>query len=240
MVVMAWRQQVMKLGRTNADSTSTAGAANEIKRDDELAANQKVSARTKNVFKPGYNKSAQVREASAGPASAETLNSKAWEEKTAEELENELGIVVETARCDLEVNQLQHYIGAYLEAVHSKPQPKRQSQMTDALRILSGNLAIGELLTMAPLSTTSIIICCPPLLRLIPWHLLLIDVKQGSVPAELQESYQKVAPANEPVVSESVVANSIPGKVENKGPTARAPSFGEESILSAHLIEKVL
>lgn len=44
---------------------------------------------------------------------------------------------LQMARSDMDAHQLQYLCQGYLDAVHSKPQPRRQTQMTDALRTLS-------------------------------------------------------------------------------------------------------
>jgi hypothetical protein len=276
MVVMAWRQQVMRLGRADATKTSTGGAQNEtsaqeVDEEEEERLKDQKSAKTKHLFKPGQKNADQMMKDAA--KMAKSLNDaasvasrsldKKFEDKTAEEIESELGIVVEVARCDLEAAQLQHFVGAYLEAVHSKPQPKRQSHMTEALRVLSGNLGIGELLTMAPVTTTSIIICCPPLLRLVPWHLLLIDAKEDSISKELQESYVKPVGGTDPQpikkerrprtdgsrsptndnfdLNSLTTGGSLAGlSAGNKGSAARVPGFGDERLVCIHLIEKYL
>lgn len=253
MVVLAWRQQVMPLGRT---ATVTA-AAEATEGDGDL--DQKLSDQY--VFKPGMKRSGNhAHNQNASKHASEKklktpLDTRTWEDKTADELEKELGIVVEVARCDLEIGQLQHYLAAYMEALQSKPQPKRQSHVSDALRVLSGQLAVGELLTMAPPSVSSIVICCPPLLRLVPWHLLLIDSTKQELAkrAELQESYvkpdvvsgEKLATGAKDSAATSSANGGNLGTTEsnkpkeNKGANARAPQLNDEGVISVHLVEKV-
>lgn len=85
------------------------------------------------------------------------------------------GIVMEVARSDVEASHLLQYIQRYLDALHSQPLAKRMTLVSDALRSVSCALSITELLLMIPLHVTSLVICCPPVMRLLPWHLLLIE-----------------------------------------------------------------
>lgn len=88
------------------------------------------------------------------------------------------GIVVELAKSDLEASHLLQYIQRYLDALHSEPLAKRMTLVNDAIRSVSCALSITELLLMIPLYVTSLVICCPPVMRVLPWHLLLIETFQ--------------------------------------------------------------
>jgi hypothetical protein len=48
--------------------------------------------------------------------------------------------------------------------------------MNDILRAMSISLALGELLSLVPHYVDSLVICGPSIMRLIPWHLLTIEV----------------------------------------------------------------
>lgn len=85
------------------------------------------------------------------------------------------GIVMEVAKSDLDASHTLQHLQRYLDALHAKPAPLRTALATDALRTLSCALSISELLLMIPASIESIIICCSPLMRMIPWHLLLYE-----------------------------------------------------------------
>ena len=246
----------MRRGKADANKTSTGGADNVDKIDEDEDVEDPAAV---NIFSPEARKKSKLidleppnkagKESKAAASSSIRLTEE--KPKTAEELEMELGIVVEIARCDLDVNQFQHVMHAYLDALHSKPQPMRQSQCTDALRILSGYLAIGELLSMAPTTTASIVICCPPSMRLVPWHLLLIEVQQGSLTLDIQESYVIDPNANQSKVVTAMSAlqlnarpqsadkRKLKGESSNKAEAAKAPSFVDETLIIVNLCEKV-
>ena len=63
----------------------------------------------------------------------------------------------------------------YLDALHAESAPMRATMTTDALRALSCALSLTEFLHMVPPHIRSLVICCPQPMRLIPWHLLLIE-----------------------------------------------------------------
>ena len=56
------------------------------------------------------------------------------------------------------------------------------SQISDVLRSLSCSLALSELFQLIPSTINSVIICCPPQLRVLPWHALLIEVPPDTLP----------------------------------------------------------
>jgi hypothetical protein len=96
--------------------------------------------------------------------------------KSSRKGDNISGIVMEFAKSDLDASHLMQYIQRYLEALHSEPLAKRVTLTSDALRSLSCALSLTELLLMIPLHVRSLVMCCPPAMRLIPWHLLLVEV----------------------------------------------------------------
>lgn len=85
------------------------------------------------------------------------------------------GIVMEIARSDVPSSHMLHYLQAYLDALHTQSAPKRLTMTSDALRALSCALSLTEFLHMIPPHVRSLIVCCPVQMRLIPWHLLLIE-----------------------------------------------------------------
>ena len=64
----------------------------------------------------------------------------------------------------------------WLDALHARPNPRRLSQSTDVLWSLSCALSLTELLLMIPSHVTSLCICCPPVMRIIPWQLLQVEI----------------------------------------------------------------
>lgn len=59
--------------------------------------------------------------------------------------------------------------------MHSRPANRRLNETQDALKLLSEALSLTELLSMIPPHITALTICCPPIMRLIPWTALCID-----------------------------------------------------------------
>lgn len=92
------------------------------------------------------------------------------------------GIVIEFAKSDLQASHLMQFIQRYLDALHAKTLPSRLAQSTDVLRSLSCALSITELLLMIPSYVRSLVICCPPVMRMIPWHLLLFETTRQKSP----------------------------------------------------------
>jgi len=95
--------------------------------------------------------------------------------------ERKKGIVMEIARCDCDGATLNAMLQNYLIALHTPAAPQRMALTADALRSLSCALSISELLTMLPPTVRSFVICCPHSMRVIPWHLLLIEVPKKSM-----------------------------------------------------------
>jgi len=85
------------------------------------------------------------------------------------------GIIMEIARSDVQSSHMLHYLQAYLDALHIQSAPKRLAKSSDALRALSCALSLTEFFHMIPPHIRSLVICCPVQMRLIPWHLLLIE-----------------------------------------------------------------
>jgi len=85
------------------------------------------------------------------------------------------GIVMEMCKSEVDAAQLGFLIKNYLDALHSFPASHRTSYCTKALRSLSCYLAFSEVLLMIPTFIDTLVICAPPLMRMIPWHLLLVE-----------------------------------------------------------------
>lgn len=85
------------------------------------------------------------------------------------------GIIMEVAKSDIHTSHMTQYIQAYLDALHIQSEPMKLAMCTDALRALSCALSLTEFMHMIPNYVRSLVICCPSQLRLIPWHLLLIE-----------------------------------------------------------------
>jgi hypothetical protein len=131
--------------------------------------------------------------------------------------ENINGIVMEFCKSDLESSHLQQYIQRYLEAIHAEPLAKRVTVANDALRSLSCALSITELLLMIPLHVRSLVVCCPPVMRVIPWHLLFIEVMMPKQKSTMNSK-------NRPNVPLSV------SELENQE--------NEQELVELHLMEK--
>lgn len=125
------------------------------------------------VYKPKNRGKGKTRSKSKGKSSADKKGSPADVGR---------GIVVEMAKSDLDVSHLLLYVQNYIDALHARPAPRRATLCTDALRSLSCALSITELLRMIPPHVTSLCVCCPPTMRLVPWHLLLIEVPAPEAP----------------------------------------------------------
>jgi len=85
------------------------------------------------------------------------------------------GIVMEMCKSEVDAAQLGFLIKNYLDALHSFPAAHRTSYCTKALRSLSAYLAFSEVLLMIPTFIDTLVVCAPPLMRMIPWHLLLVE-----------------------------------------------------------------
>jgi hypothetical protein len=129
------------------------------------------------------------------------------------------GIVMEIARSDLDTSKLMQLVQNYLSALHSKSAPLRTTMTTDALRALSCALSMTEFLNIIPPHVRSLCINCPAVMRVIPWHLILIEVARG----------QGVEPRNEDVYRK---ARDIP-PVSNTPPP---PDLSKP--IEIHLMEK--
>eukprot|EP01039_Chlorochromonas_danica_P010177 gene10177-11261_t len=108
------------------------------------------------------------------------------------------GLVVEMAKSDLDASHTLQYVRRYLDALHSQPFSRKAALVDDALRALSCALAVTELLLLMPATVRSLIICAPPFLRLVPWHLLLFE-------DSVTPSSSTVAPSSSPAVSQQPV-----------------------------------
>lgn len=108
------------------------------------------------------------------------------------------GLVVEMAKSDLDASHTLQYVRRYLDALHSQPFSRKAALVDDALRALSCALAVSELLLLMPATVRSLIICAPPFLRLVPWHLLLFE-------DSITPSSSSIAPSSSPVVSQQPV-----------------------------------
>lgn len=82
---------------------------------------------------------------------------------------------MEMARSDADEARISKLLQTYVDALNATPITQRDSQLNAVIRSLSVTFALGELLGLLPSKVDSLIICCPPSLRLIPWHLLLIE-----------------------------------------------------------------
>lgn len=111
-------------------------------------------------------------------------------EKIAEERRQEVenaahgivsGVIIEAAQSEVDSMQVHYHIQQWLDALHARPAPRRVSMCTEALRNLSDCLSVGELLLMVPSHVSALIVCGPPVIRLVPWHLLFIEIERDFV-----------------------------------------------------------
>ena len=84
-------------------------------------------------------------------------------------------LFTEYCRSDVDLNQIYYALQSFVDALHSRPAPIRASKCSGALSLLSDCFALTELLGKLPAHVDTIVICCPSLLNIVPWHLLLIE-----------------------------------------------------------------
>lgn len=87
-----------------------------------------------------------------------------------------MDVVMEYALADADAGKVSSYVNAYLDALHRYPTARRQAEVTDAVKSLSLVLGLSELAVMMPDYVRSLVICCPPVMRLLPWHALLLEL----------------------------------------------------------------
>lgn len=86
-------------------------------------------------------------------------------------------VFMEFARSDVDMSQIQFALQSWIDAIHSRPAPIRESKCSSALSLLSDCFALTELLLKLPKHVDTLIICAPPYLSIVPWHLLMVDNK---------------------------------------------------------------
>ena len=84
-------------------------------------------------------------------------------------------VFMEYARSDVDMMQIQFALQSWLDALHSRPAPIRESKCSSALSLLSDCFALTELLTKIPKEIDTLIFCVPSALSVVPWHLLMVD-----------------------------------------------------------------
>lgn len=139
------------------------------------------------------------------------------------------GIVLEFAQSDLQASHLLQFLQRYLDALHVQPASMRMTLTSDALTSLSCALSLSELLLMIPRHVRSLVICCPPVLRLLPWHLLLIETSQH------QQILGRVD--NKVVGKNPVPSTSTPGAAANGKPSGTS-STSDQGRIIIHLCER--
>ena len=80
-----------------------------------------------------------------------------------------IDVIMEFAKSDADSMTIKTAIKKFLDGMHSRPNSRRVSASQEAIAELSEALALTEILSMIPPHITSLTICCPPILRLIPW-----------------------------------------------------------------------
>jgi hypothetical protein len=84
-------------------------------------------------------------------------------------------VFMEYARSDVDMMQIQFALQSWVDAIHSRPAPIRESKCTSALSLLSDCFSMTELLTKLPKDVDTLIICAPSYLSVVPWHLINVD-----------------------------------------------------------------
>jgi hypothetical protein len=102
----------------------------------------------------------------------EEANPDVEEEFDIQEIEK---VFMEYARSDVDMTQIQFALQAWIDAIHSRPAPIRESKCSSSLSLLSDCFSLTELLTKLPKEVDTLIICCPSYLSVVPWHLLMVD-----------------------------------------------------------------
>lgn len=82
---------------------------------------------------------------------------------------------VEYGKCDVTLAQLHYSIESFTDGLNSRPPPIRATKCHEALSLMSDAFMLWELLKKLPKYVTSIVICCPPLMVTVPWHLLYVN-----------------------------------------------------------------
>lgn len=173
-VVLAWRD--------NSASTHTYYSSAEAYSHSvlyEQALGEKGAAKKKDVYKPDKKKKDKQKTAASK------------KDKNGEEKIPNRGIILEIAKSDLDTGKLMQLIANYIKALHSETAPQRTTMTTDALRSLSCALSLTEFLNMIPPHVRSLVICCPPVMRVIPWHLILIEMSSDYGTGQLNSDVKR-------------------------------------------------
>ena len=88
-------------------------------------------------------------------------------------------IVIKALRSDIGSLQIRYLIQGLISSLALLTR-RRWSASTDALRQISAQLALGEVLSLLPERIETLTIVCPCLLRVIPWHLLYVEMLDKS------------------------------------------------------------
>jgi hypothetical protein len=86
-------------------------------------------------------------------------------------------LLMKLLKSDVDALQIRYLIQNLMSSLSLRTR-RRWSSSSDALRQLSVSLSLGEVLGLLPEHINALTICCPILLRAIPWHLLYIDVEE--------------------------------------------------------------
>ena len=99
-------------------------------------------------------------------------------DKLQQDSQNEFAddLVVEVLKTEVDCTQMEFLVKNWLVALKSTPEVKRLAHASDALRSLSCYLALTEVLLLLPAHVDSMVICGPNIFRLIPWHLLFVEI----------------------------------------------------------------
>lgn len=91
-------------------------------------------------------------------------------------------LIMEIAKLEADTSRVNYLLQSLLDALNARSANLRSSMSVDSIRALSECFALGEVLQMAPDYVKNIVICCPPALRLVPWHALSVYLPDYMLP----------------------------------------------------------
>jgi hypothetical protein len=92
-------------------------------------------------------------------------------------------LMLESAHLEADTSRVAYLLQSLLDALNARSGALRQGMCMDAMRALSECFALGEVLQLLPQRVTNIVVCCPPALRLVPWHALTVNLPLYMIPA---------------------------------------------------------
>ena len=181
----------------------------------------------------GGNHSLQVLAAwwddisSAGDATTKTASGKKWYKKSKENTGKKSNLVMESAKLEADSSRINYLLQSLLDALNARSSNLRLSMSVDAIRALSECFALGEVLQMAPQYVSNIVICCPPMLRLVPWHALTVNLPSYMVKTTTLEEPPQVIQVSKEDNSLSFKGDSKPSELSPLKPIIESHDEGE-------------